>query len=343
MTRFFISLLVCCLISPLCRAQHSKECEQLLSRKINIESIDAITEDLLQLKNCGLDSFDVAMLCKPSMLGPLLSDLEHIPTYGDFFKKVEPMLIIPEYVTMKQNVFALAAVLDRDATTENWDKDTRPLLELGFTAEELATAKEFMLNKHYEHPTYRSVFFEYTSVRKAIEEKIAQQKRDSVAHALDAIKTAFAPYCDINQLKSTDYNTVAFTNYEVGMQCAKKMNRPVLIFFNAINSVNSRKMEKMVLADAAVKSILEQNYVLIDLQCDDREPLSKSKVHFSKTLNMQVATVGLANAEMESVTYKCVYEPFFVVLNSAGKKVATIGYTNLPNEMIIVLKKGLGK
>lgn len=343
MKRFFISLLVCCFIVPLCRAQHSKDCEQLLSRKINIESIDAITKDLLQLKNCGLDSFDVAMLCKPSMLGPLLSDLEHIPTYGDFFKKVAPMLIMPEYISMKQNVFAIAAVLDKDATPENWDKDTRPLLELGYTAEDLATAREFMLNKHYEHPTYRSVFFEYTSVRKAIEEKIAQQKRDSVATVLDAVKTPFAPYCDISQLKSTDYNTVAFTNYEAGMQCAKKMNRSVLIFFKAFNSVNGRKMEKAVLADAAVKSMLEQNYVLIDLQCDDREPLPKSKVHFSKTLNMQINTVGLANAELESVIYKCVYEPFFVVLNSDEKKVATIGYTNLPNEMMTVLIKGIGK
>ncbi|PQJ09722.1 hypothetical protein CJD36_017485 [Flavipsychrobacter stenotrophus] len=283
------------------------------------------------------------MLCKPSMLGPLLSDLEHIPTYGDFFKKVEPMLIMPEYVSMKQNVFALAAVLDKDATAENWDKDTRPLLELGYTAEDLATAKEFMLNKHYEHPTYRSVFFEYTSVRKAIEEKLAQQKRDSVATALDAIKTTFAPYCDISQLKSTDYNTVAFTNYEAGMQCAKKMHRPVLIFFNAFNSVNSRKMVKAVLADAAVKSMLEQNYVLIDLLCDDREPLPKSKEHFSKALNMQIATIGLANAELELATYKSEYVPFFVVLNSVGKKVATIGYTNLPKEMMTVLMKGIGK
>ncbi len=343
MSRYFISLLVCCLIPSLLYAQKSLECEKLLNRKISFESIEATLAELPNFRYCGLDSFDVAFMSNPTIMAPFLIGPDAISTYGDYFKKVEFMLKMPEYLSMKQNALALVAVLDKYATTENWDKDTHPLLELGYSSEDLDGAKELMMNKQYERPTYRSVLIEYTSIRKAIEEKKEKHINDSVMNALAAIKTTFAAYCDIRLLKNTAYNTVAFSDYEAGMQCAQKMKRPVLLYFNGINCVNSRKMETTALADASLRAILEKNYVLIDLKCDDREPLPKSSAHFSKSLNRQVSTIGNANAELELVTYKIEYQPFFVVLNKVGKKVATTGYTCDPNELIALLVKGMAK
>jgi thiol:disulfide interchange protein DsbD len=88
---------------------------------------------------------------------------------------------------------------------------------------------------------------------------------------------------------------------------------------------------------------LEKSYVLIDLMCDDKQPLPKGKEHFSRLLDRQVSTVGNANAELELETYKNDYQPFFVVLDREGKQIATLGYTADLNELMALLTKGLVK
>ncbi len=158
----------------------------------------------------------------------------------------------------------------------------------------------------------------------------------------NALKAPFHPYCDTRLLKSTRYNTIAFTDFDAGIQCAQKMKRPMVLFFTGINCVNSRKMEQTVLVHPVVKKTLEENYVLIELYCDDKQLLKTSKGYLPKGYAPD-ATVGQYNIDIETRRYGANFEPYFVICGRSGKKVATQQYTTDTREFLAALKKGLGK
>lgn len=132
--------------------------------------------------------------------------------------------------------------------------------------------------------------------------------------------SAFAP-----PLYTQDFNLydsevhAAFDDYELGMEYARKNNKPVMIDFSGYGCVNCRKMEASVWTDARVKDLLEKDYVLITLMVDDKtklpEPIQIEENGKKRTLK----TVGDKWSYLQRSKFGANAQPFYVTLDGEGK------------------------
>ena len=135
--------------------------------------------------------------------------------------------------------------------------------------------------------------------------------------------SAFAP-----PLNTQDFNLykdevhAKFTDYDEGMAYAKKVNKPVMIDFSGFGCVNCRKMEAAVWTDPAVKSVIDNDYVLITLMVDDKTPLPEPMriEEYGKIRTLR--TVGDRWSYLQRSKFGANAQPFYVLLDTDGYPVA---------------------
>jgi len=112
------------------------------------------------------------------------------------------------------------------------------------------------------------------------------------------------------------------TDYTVGLNLSKYINKPLLVDFTGYACVNCRKMEENVWTDEKVGEILEKNYVIVSLYVDDKITLSEElqgeiTVPLSDGSKKQkkIKTVGDKWATFESIRFGQVSQPYYVLLS----------------------------
>jgi thiol:disulfide interchange protein len=116
------------------------------------------------------------------------------------------------------------------------------------------------------------------------------------------------------------HNIVAFTDYDLGMQYAKKVGKPVMIDFTGHACVNCRKMEDNVWSDSKVLEILKNDVVLISLYVDDKRELPGNEQIISKLTGKKIKYIGQKWSEFQTITYKTNAQPLYVLVDNSGKK-----------------------
>jgi Protein of unknown function, DUF255. len=116
--------------------------------------------------------------------------------------------------------------------------------------------------------------------------------------------SAFAP-----PMKTQDFSLYTnevhpkFTDYDLGMQYAKQNKRPVMVDFTGYGCVNCRKMEAAVWTDSKVSDLINNDYVLITLYVDEKQPLSQPitvKETAQNVFCVQLAISGVTYSELNS-------------------------------------------
>ena len=130
--------------------------------------------------------------------------------------------------------------------------------------------------------------------------------------------SAFAPPMSTQDFKLGDMSVEAtFTDYEEGMEYAKKHNMPVMLDFTGFGCVNCREMEAKVWADDRVKDIMTEKYVLISLYVDDKTDLPEEKI-ITNANGKQLKTVGKKWSYLQEVKFGTNTQPFYVLLDNEG-------------------------
>lgn len=134
--------------------------------------------------------------------------------------------------------------------------------------------------------------------------------------------SAFAP-----PLNTQDFNLYGgeireFDDYEEGMAYAKKNNLPVLIDFTGHGCVNCRKMEAAVFDTEQVKSIVENDFVLIKLIVDERQELAKPYTVEEYGGTTEITTTGERWSYLQRHKFGTNSQPYYVTLDSEGKPLA---------------------
>jgi thiol:disulfide interchange protein DsbD len=111
---------------------------------------------------------------------------------------------------------------------------------------------------------------------------------------------------------------VVFTDYETGLDYAKKVKKPVLLDFTGHACVNCRKMENNVWTDDRVLSILKNDVVLISLFADDKRPLPKNEQFISKSTGSEIETIGDKWTDFMITKYKTNTQPLYVLVDLEG-------------------------
>ena len=113
-------------------------------------------------------------------------------------------------------------------------------------------------------------------------------------------------------------NIISFTDYEEGLEYAKEVNKPVLLDFTGYGCVNCRKMEDNVWSDPSVKSVLNDDMVLISLYVDDKRMLPESEQYISEVTGKKVRTIGNKWSDFQIKMFNTNAQPYYVVLDYDG-------------------------
>jgi thioredoxin-related protein len=110
-----------------------------------------------------------------------------------------------------------------------------------------------------------------------------------------------------------------FFDYEQGLSCAKKMNKPVFIDFTGHGCVNCREMEANVWSAPQVLKRLREDFVIIALYVDDKTTLPE-KEWITSTYDKKVKnTVGKKYADLQIARFNVNAQPYYVLLGDEGE------------------------
>lgn len=118
------------------------------------------------------------------------------------------------------------------------------------------------------------------------------------------------------------HNLVGYFDYEQGLACAKKLNKPIFLDFTGHSCANCKRMEAKVWSDPQVLKRLRENFVIISLYVDDRTKLPESE-WISSTIDGKVKkTIGAKNTDFQITRFKVSAQPYYVILSPDEKMLA---------------------
>ena len=120
-------------------------------------------------------------------------------------------------------------------------------------------------------------------------------------------------------------NTVeaVYTDYEQGVEAARRAGKPVMLDFTGFGCVNCRKMEAAVWPDPRVRQLMTENYVLVSLYVDDKTPLPTTvQVTETDGTVRKLRTVGDHWSYLQRTKFGAQTQPFYVLIDHQGRPLA---------------------
>ncbi|MCD8031377.1 MAG: thioredoxin family protein [Bacteroides sp.] len=155
--------------------------------------------------------------------------------------------------------------------------------------------------------------------------------------------SAFAP-----PLNTQDFNLynkevhARFDDYDLGMEYARRMGKPVMLDFTGYGCVNCRKMELAVWTDPQVSHLIENEYILITLYVDNKQKLPEPIRVMEGSKERILRTVGDKWSYLQSVKFGSNAQPFYVLLDNEGNPLnRSYAYDENVSLYIDFLQKGL--
>lgn len=166
---------------------------------------------------------------------------------------------------------------------------------------------------------------ELNSVSALIPPKSAQQFDLTKSQAVGYINQSTQPsslceapkYGDILHLP---HGLQGYFDYDQGMACAKKLNKPVLLDFKGHQCANCKEMETKVWSDPEVLKRLQNDFVIIALYVDDRTALPESEWVTSSYDGKVKKTIGKKYADFQISKYNINSQPYYVLVDNNGEK-----------------------
>lgn len=136
-------------------------------------------------------------------------------------------------------------------------------------------------------------------------------------------------------------------DYQKALTLAREQNKPILIDFTGWACVNCRKMEENVWTDPAVKSFIENNFILVSLYVDDKAmlPIEKRFTYTNKLgQSKDINSVGDLWATFQAENFNQVTQPLYVVLSPDQNLLSNpVGYTPNVNQYLAWLQCSANK
>jgi thiol:disulfide interchange protein DsbD len=117
----------------------------------------------------------------------------------------------------------------------------------------------------------------------------------------------------------TPHGIDAFYDYDEGLAYAKSVGKPLFLDFTGIQCVNCRKMEENVWSDPRVLRMLKNDFVVVSLFTDSKEPLPSNEVFHSDVLKTEVNSIGKKFKHFEAKNYETISQPYYVLTDLEGK------------------------
>ncbi len=109
-----------------------------------------------------------------------------------------------------------------------------------------------------------------------------------------------------------------YFDYEQGLRCAKKLNKPIFIDFTGHGCVNCREMEANVWSDPKVLKRLQDDYLIIALYVDDKTVLPETDWVRSSVDGKLKKTIGSIYADLQIHNFNINAQPYYVLMGHEG-------------------------
>jgi thiol:disulfide interchange protein len=136
-----------------------------------------------------------------------------------------------------------------------------------------------------------------------------------------------------------------YYDYEQGMECARKLGKPVFIDFTGHGCVNCREMEANVWSDPRVLKKLQNNFIVIALYVDDKTSLPEEEWYRSRYDGKMKKTVGKKYADFQIARFGVNAQPYYVLLDHDGKELTAenFAYKKDVDAFLDFLNEGLAE
>lgn len=138
---------------------------------------------------------------------------------------------------------------------------------------------------------------------------------------------------------STISNSNKVYNFKEALRLSEQSGKPIFLDFTGKACVNCREMEARVLNNSRVQQILSENYIVLELYGDTRNPLPESE--WVKTSGgTLLKTDGKVNSNLLLERYGVNAMPYYLLLDSKGNPLtAPRGYNLNVEEFIAYLQQ----
>jgi len=158
-----------------------------------------------------------------------------------------------------------------------------------------------------------------TSLDFDIHQIVRDEIKMTTPHNANGVLTsANAEICDkpkFGEFLHLPHGLEGYFDYEQGIACARKQNKPVFIDFTGHGCVNCREMEANVWSDPRVLDRLRNNFVVIALYVDDKSNLPESEWVTSTYDGKVKKTLGKKYADFQIARYGVNAQPYYVLLD----------------------------
>ncbi|MEJ5304006.1 MAG: thioredoxin fold domain-containing protein [Bacteroidales bacterium] len=152
--------------------------------------------------------------------------------------------------------------------------------------------------------------------------------RDNAKLIMESGKTASFPgttneTCDkpkYSEFLHLPHGLEGYFDYEQGLACAKKLNKPVFIDFTGHGCVNCREMEARVWSHPEVLKRLKNDFVIIALYVDDKTELPENEWIVSSYDGKVKKTIGKKYADFQISRFNVNAQPYYVLLDPDGNQ-----------------------
>ncbi len=156
--------------------------------------------------------------------------------------------------------------------------------------------------------------------------------------------SAFAPPLTTQDFKLGNAEGNVFYDYDEGMAYARQHDKKVFLDFSGYGCVNCRKMEAAVFADAEVKKMLNDNFVVVTLYVDDRTALPQEMEVQENGASVRLQTQGEKWSFLQRYKFGTNAQPYYVVLDKDGKTYGgSFAYNESVTDFVAFLRKNLEK
>jgi len=152
-------------------------------------------------------------------------------------------------------------------------------------------------------------------IHQIVRDEIKMTTPHNAAGIISAVDTEICDKPKFGEFLHLPHGLEGYFDYEQGMACARKQNKPVFIDFTGHGCVNCREMEANVWSDPRVLDRLRNNFVVIALYVDDKSNLPESEWVTSTYDRKVKKTLGKKYADFQIVRYGVNAQPYYVLLD----------------------------
>lgn len=124
---------------------------------------------------------------------------------------------------------------------------------------------------------------------------------------------------------------------------AKKVQKPILFYFNSLACVNCRTMEEHVLGNRRIVKTIVENFLLVPVIVDDKTAIPIDKRRCSKITGKMMRTVGTVNVDLAIEICQRDSQPVFTAMNTEKEVVGQIPYTRNKRDFLQFLESAVEK